>query len=410
MPISSTAPVGGTIQQRFAAACHAHGAGELEEALEKYQQLISELPPSGLLQYNLGLVYFGLSCFDLALRAFSLADTLAPGDSDTLFNLALCRRKTGNLPAAIATYRQVLAGDGAHIDSLYNLGGCYHHLHDDIQARECYRLVLELDPTHLSALKNLAYLLHRAAENEQAIALYGRFLALRPEDESVRYLLAALAGVPLDHAPDVYVRDFFDAYAEHFEQSLVEELGYENPQRLYECLCRTEAIDALPYAHGLDLGCGTGLAGVRFKEKTAMIDGVDLSPAMLAVAAAKGCYHTLWQDSISHFLHSTTETFDFFLATDVFIYVGALLDIFIGAHAAARPGALFCFSTEHANAPGFRLLPTGRFAYSPGYIHELALGTGWIILAQEPSRLRREREAWIIGDLWILQRAELPAD
>ncbi len=44
----------------------------------------------------------------------------------------------------------------------------------------------------------------------------------------------------------------------------------------------------------LDLGCGTGAAGVRLSALGfTAIDGVDLSPEMLAVAAAKGVYRSL---------------------------------------------------------------------------------------------------------------------
>lgn len=401
-------PSAASINERFVHASRAHSEGRLQEALDAYLELITLAPASALLQYNLGLVYFELNLFTQALQSFTQADTLEPDDIDTLFNLALCHGKNGNLVAAVATYKQVLGHDPTHVDSLYNLGGCYQQTHEDARAGNYYRQVLALAPDYLSALNNLAYLHHRAGETDQAIPLYARVLELRPEDESVRYLLAALLGVPLEQAPDDYVRGFFDAYAEDFERSLIEDLGYDNPERLYNCLCHTESTGQAPYIHGLDLGCGTGLSGLAFKGRIAILDGVDLSAAMLSQAATKGCYRCLCQDSIDHFLHSTHESYDFFLATDVFIYVGALEDIFTMAHGLARPRALFCFSTEHLADEGFRLLPTGRFAYSPAYIHHLADSTGWKILAEEPTRLRRERGDWISGELWILQWQENP--
>jgi predicted TPR repeat methyltransferase len=410
MPTSQPAPPAAFVHDRFVLACEAQSEGRLQEALEAYLELTVLAPASALLQYNLGLVYFELNLFVQALRSFALADSLAPGDIDTLFNLALCHGKNNDFAAAIATYEQVLVRDPAHVDSLYNLGGCYRRLHEDGRAADCYRQVLEIEPHYLSALHNLAYLHHRAGETEQAIALYGRVLELRPDDASVRYLLAALLGVPLEQAPDEYVRGFFDAYAGDFERSLVDDLGYDNPTRLYECLCQTESVSGVsPYAHGLDLGCGTGLSGQAFKGCITVLDGVDLSQAMLSQAAAKGCYARLDQDSIDHFLHSAHESYDFFLATDVFIYVGALEDIFTTAHDLARPGALFCFSTEYLADDGFRLQATGRFAYSPAYIHQLADSTGWKILAEEPTHLRRERDDWIHGELWILRWQENPS-
>uniref|UniRef100_UPI00292FF7CA class I SAM-dependent DNA methyltransferase n=1 Tax=uncultured Cohaesibacter sp. TaxID=1002546 RepID=UPI00292FF7CA len=200
--------------------------------------------------------------------------------------------------------------------------------------------------------------------------------------------------------------EFFDAYAEDFERSLVEDLGYENPKLLFDCFSLTDSLAGLHFRHGVDLGCGTGLGGQAFKDRINILEGVDLSPAMLRQAATKGCYHSLRQDSIDHFLHSTTEEFDFFIATDVFIYVGALESIFTLAHAHARAGALFCFSTEVLSDAGYRLQPSGRFAYSSSYIHQLADTTGWKILAEQPTRLRRERDGWISGELWVMQWQE----
>jgi predicted TPR repeat methyltransferase len=124
---------------------------------------------------------------------------------------------------------------------------------------------------------------------------------------------------------------------------------------------------------------------------------------MLGKAAAKGCYAHLHEDSILHHLVSTVETYDLFLATDVFIYVGDLLPIFTAAQAIARPNALFCFSTEHLDCGTYQLLPTGRFAYTLDYIQGIAKQTGWRVLAQEPTHLRKERDVWLAGDLWILR-------
>lgn len=47
-------------------------------------------------------------------------------------------------------------------------------------------------------------------------------------------------------------------------------------------------------AHAVDLGCGTGRTGAWLaRQGIASIDGVDLTPAMLALARAKGIYRTL---------------------------------------------------------------------------------------------------------------------
>lgn len=386
----------------FTEACKAQTEGCYTVAVGNYLLLLEYFPEAAMLRYNLGLAYYSLEDFSGALQEFSLALQFQPDDTDTLFNLALCQKKTGECQAAIATNRQLLKVIPEHTDCWYNLAGCYRDIHDDGQALSCYRQVLKLDAEYLPAINNLAYIYHRMGDVDQAQVCYQQVLILRPEDESARYMLASLLGTQLDHAPDSYVRNFFDAYADGFEESLVKYLGYDNPRQLYACFEKCTSRKAV-YDHGLDLGCGTGLSAIPFQDVVTVLDGVDLSGNMLQQAEEKGCYAALYQDSISNYIEKTADTYDFFLATDVFIYVGELSEIFTNLRTLARPEALFCFSTEHHDSADYQLRNTGRFAYSPDYIRSVAIATGWAVLAEEKTRLRKEREQWLDGGLWILR-------
>jgi predicted TPR repeat methyltransferase len=77
--------------------------------------------------------------------------------------------------------------------------------------------------------------------------------------------------------------------------------------------------------------------------------------------------------------------------------------LFTALRAIARPDAVFCFSTESLDSPGHQLRSTGRFAYSRDYILKIAAATAWTVLTEEKTKLRKERERWIDGDLWVLQ-------
>jgi predicted TPR repeat methyltransferase len=404
MSIPPTSHSDEELNDLFIEACKAQIEERFIDAKDNYLLLLRYFPQAPILHYNLGLAYYSLEDFTSALHEFSQGLNLQPEDTDTLFNLALCQKKTGDNHAAIATYRKLLQVMPDNIDGWYNLAGCYRDTYADGQAISCYQKALALDSEYLPALNNLAYLYHRSGNIQQAEVCYRQVLTLRPENESAHYMLASLLGTHLDHAPDSYVRHFFDAYAEGFEKSLVEGLGYDNPRQLHECFKRCTAQKGLKneYDHGLDLGCGTGLSGIAFQKAVALFDGVDLSANMLLQAKEKGCYNNLYQDSIIHYLQTTTETYDFFLATDVFIYVGALDDIFTALHDVALPEAIFCFSTESLDSPGFQLRSTGRFAYSSDYIRNIA-AADWTVLIEEKTKLRKEREQWIAGDLWVLQ-------
>ena len=398
-------PTDQELHRLFSEACLVHSEEHFTEAEKKYRVLLGYFPQAVELHYNLGLVYYRLEQFSTAIDEFAAVLNTQPEDCDTLFNLALCQKKCGENQAAITTYQKLMAISPESADACYNLAGCYRDTFDDAEAIAWYRKALVHDPSFLPALNNLAYMYHRGGDVQQAERCYQELLALRPDDESARYMLDSLLGTARNQPPDSYIRGFFDAYAEGFEHSLVDGLGYDTPRQLLACFARYCSTKEIPnsYENGLDLGCGTGLGGLVFQEMVTTLHGVDLSAKMLLQAAGKKCYSALHQDSIIHYLDTTRETYDFFLATDVFIYVGALEKIFSGLRAIARPGALFCFSTEALAISGFQLQKTGRFAYSRSYIETTAAATSWTILATEATNIRKEREQWLAGNLWILQ-------
>jgi len=115
-------------------------------------------------------------------------------------------------------------------------------------------------------------------------------------------------------------------------------------------------------------------------------------------------------DSIAAFLDKTVNRYNLFIATDVFIYIGALEELFRATFKTAEPSAYFCFSTEKLpGEDGFSLMTSGRFAYSNSYIYRTARKTGWTVLGSRNCKLRRERNEWIAGELWLLQRGKLEA-
>lgn len=83
---------------------------------------------------------------------------------------------------------------------------------------------------------------------------------------------------------------YYDEWAATYEAELAAN-GYVTPGRCADALL---ALD--PRARGpvLDLGCGTGLAGLALRARGFQpIDGMDFSPGMLEVARAHGCYRAL---------------------------------------------------------------------------------------------------------------------
>jgi len=387
--------------QIFIKACEDQQNGLLDAAKAGYLELLSFFSEAPILHYNLGLVYYEQGAFGKALESFGSAATLSPDDSDIIFNLALSQKKNGDIEAAIESYKRVLQAEPESGDSLYNLAGCYRDGGQYSIAIDTYLKLLVNDPGHPAATNSLAYLYHRTGENEKAISCYRKVLEYDPGHQAAKHMLDALSGAGATSSPDSYVKDVFDSYSENYERSLVTELQYFVPQKL------RHELETLPtcrkrFQHGLDLGCGTGLSGETFADIVETFQGVDLSEKMLALAGEKRIYHTLHCSSIVNFLRSSKDIFDFYVAADVFGYIGDLEETFQLLKMRARHDVLFCFSTETFAGNKFQLQKTGRFAHSPDYIKQLVKTTGWSILDMKTTALRKEKDNWIQGDLWFL--------
>ena len=89
-------------------------------------------------------------------------------------------------------------------------------------------------------------------------------------------------------------RAYYQRFAATYDQDFAAGLGYIYPQAVANALL--DIID-LPKGPVCDIGCGTGLVARHLKAKrTDMdIDGIDISPDMLAVAADKSLYQNLYE-------------------------------------------------------------------------------------------------------------------
>ncbi|KAJ0408959.1 hypothetical protein P43SY_002838 [Pythium insidiosum] len=223
----------------------------------------------------------------------------------------------------------------------------------------------------------------------------------------LRHSLATLRGDATVAAP-AYVRQVFDDLAESFEEKLVTHLEYRVPWQLVDALQRCDALapSAKPI-DAVDLGCGTGLCGRLLRPFVTSITGIDLSPLMIEKTRATGFYDTLHCDDIAPFLQRVPNaSLDLVISADVWIYVGALEEIFSLVTAKLNSGKWFAFSTEllAAATEGFRLAASGRFQHTERYIQDLAARFGFVIRVTQPVDVRKESGEPIAGRVYVLQR------
>lgn len=251
-------------------------------------------------------------------------------------------RQSGELPAAIAELERAVALEPDLRGARLALGSAW------LDAGEADRAIVILSP--LTKLRS-AYRAAAEAKLKQAEQLRG-----------------------LQRSPPGYVRHLFDQFSDRYERQMVGDLAYCAPgilRQLADLLgCAPSLVDIL------DLGCGTGLAGEVFRPLARRLDGIDLSPQMVAQAKRKNIYDELTVADAELFLTERRRKYDLLIAADMLVYFGDLAAVFRGAKLGLRPGGWFLFTVERHNGSGFALGPKRRYRHSADYIQETAMEAG----------------------------------
>jgi predicted TPR repeat methyltransferase len=268
---------------------------------------------------------------------------------------------------------------------------------------------IELAPGFVPAHALLGRAQAELGRNEAAIAALNCALALEPDDAlGVRIDLARLAALPFEGAiTDGYVRALFDDYAPGFDRHLVKKLAYRGPELIAEALERAalKRFRDFSFEVCLDLGCGTGLMAQALAGLYERMEGVDLSPRMLAQAARTKLYDRLHEGELVTFLGKRAEgEADLVLAADVLVYVAALGTVLAETYRVLKRGGLFAFTVQAHEGEGFVLGSDSRYAHSESYLRALAEQTGWSIVLLERVSTREDRGRPVPGWLAVLER------
>lgn len=357
-------------------------------------------------------------------------------DNTERFDRATDLAESGDAPAAAALYREILTSQPQHLAaakalaeiveagratgdakaarqaavdietaSTYSVGRtALDHGRFDVAIR-CYKKILDLDPDYDDAIWGLAEANYGNRNLKEALKWYQVYRDKYPDDPEARHMAAALGDGPKpSRASDDYVRETFDHFAEGFDQQLLEDLEYRAPKLIHE-LFREVWTGPATDLDILDAGCGTGLAGIDFKEHARTLTGVDLSPEMLKLAKARGLYDTLHESELGAFMRANPERFDLIVAADVFCYIGDLADSLEAALVTLKPGGLMLFSVEAQAKRGYSLTGSGRYAHKPAYVQKAARTAGFQELASRSDTFRTEYGAPVKGYMTALRKA-----
>jgi predicted TPR repeat methyltransferase len=275
-------------------------------------------------------------------------------------------------------------------------------------ATEVLEQTLELAPRFATAWFALGAIRDRLGDRDGAVDAFARARDCDPEDyHGARLHLARLhAGEATPAMTAVYVRRLFDEHAKKFDRSLVENLGYRGPAILHQAVTEVCAAAGRPmrFAATLDLGCGTGLAGVSFRAVTGRLAGVDLSPGMIEEARAKGVYDQLQVADLLQAL-ATRADYDLVLAADVFVYVPDIAPVAAAVARRLRPGGLFAFTVETHDGPDVMLGATLRYAHGAAHVRSALADAGLATDHFEEACCRTEKSVPVEGLVVVARKA-----
>ena len=269
-------------------------------------------------------------------------------------------------------------------------------------AIQSFQRVLAIQPDEPVAHAYLSRLFISDNDLPQATHHLRHYLRLVPEDHIGARMLLAYTGaeaIPERPAP-AYITRLYDNYAASYDQKLVNSLHYQCPQLIRAALerhCRDKVAI-------LDLGCGTGLCGQAVSSMASRLDGVDLSPQMLAKARQRAIYNELAVGDLYPFLEKKTGWYDVIVAAGVFEHIGDPRHVFRAAFGTLRDSGLFVFTAEDNPIQELSVNSSGYYMHGRAYLAERAAQCGFAVSSLESATLRLDNGVAVQGLCVVLSK------
>ena len=346
---------------------------------------------------NLGLAEGRLGNHAQAVKAAQTAVEISPDHVGFRVNLAMALHKAGQADQAVTEALRATADDPDNDEAWLALGMIHQAAGRLGPAAQAFAHA----PDAASARWSLGEILRQLGQGDAAAEQYRACLDLDPEDRhGARLGLALVSGESgPERAPQAYVRQLFDDFAKDFDRCLVDGLNYRAPQLLGQVLATL--LDGRSGLDVIDLGCGTGLAAEVLRPWARRLDGIDLSPAMIDKARAKGMYDHL---AVGDVLNISGE-YDLAVAADVLVYLGDLSAVMTAVARVLRPGGLFAFTVERAEAEcDWQLGAKSRYTHTEDYVRRVTQTAGLPVRVLDQVSTRSEAGVAVPGLMVVVQK------
>lgn len=309
----------------------------------------------------------------------------------------------GRLDEALSSFEHAISLAPENVEALCNKATVLFEKGLPDEAAAIFDHVIGLDRGCALAWNNRGNALLSLGRRDEAVASYERALAIQPnlvEAAENRELALFMSGSNRRSPPN-YLRALFDEFAGHYDRAMIKGLQYRAHLHIRDLAAKHLRLSAPSV---LDLGCGTGLLGKALKEvlQIGRLDGVDISPRMIAAAKDRGLYDGLMLGDIETVLAESGPPYDAILASDALNYFGDLSAVFAGVFSRLKAGGTFAFTTENFDGSGWQQTPVRRFRHSQQYVRAEAARFGFKIVESRTCTLRLEQDNPVAGGAFVL--------
>ena len=401
--------------------------GRYTEAVVAFDHLLSMEPNHALTWNNRGNALIALERIEEAIKSYDTALALMPelpeatGNrrqaidalrgtnsrvADGAYTKGVLLMREGRFQDAVTAFDEAILIRPAFVDALSNRATALSELKRYDEALEGFDAALALDAEHAISWNNRANALGAMKRFEEAVDNYDRALQLSPtflqaRDNRQNALFELKRG---KRCPPAFMRNLFDDFASHYDDTMLEKLQYRAHQHLRTLADRVLSRPA-PWRI-LDLGCGTGLVGDAFKDLAAggHLAGLDIAEKMLEATQRRGIYNELILGDLETVLHGPGPAFELILAADTMIYLGDLAPTFSGVAKRLEPEGFYIFAVESMADGEWLQTPANRFRHNIEYIKAEAERAGLVFVDAMDCTLRFEANTPVAGLAVALQK------
>ncbi len=335
-------------------------AGRLDEAALQLSRAVEIDGSAWPRLFDLGLAFRRAARFADGLLAFQAVREVHPAmAAEALVQMGICLRGLGRTADSVAAFR-------AAVMERPQLAEGWTHLVDALFALD--------EP------------------NDATIAVRGWVRAM-PDDPVARHLSAAQAKFPPfpEAADAACVRAVHERLATVRGEALPL-TGWYSANLLASMVAGT--LGPAPASLDvLDVGCGTGSAGLLLRPWSRTLAGVDISARMVEYAAARGCYDRLdAAEALTH-LQGQPASQDLVVLVDVLAQTGPVGRWLDACARALRPdGAVVLSIDVHEGDQSWVLRSDGRYAHDVPSTVASVEAAGLAVRALHVTGVRRDRD------------------